>query len=133
VASIDKFDAANIPFPPHHVAVPCRFEAIEGQIEFEGDDVKGGGMKPGSPIVEVDHHAGVDAANAVEVKHCELIDLDALQGPTFNHRNISQRNFGQNLQGNNPAETSARRISLKVRPANLLKLALFSCPLPELE
>jgi hypothetical protein len=54
-------------------------------------------MKPGSVIVEVHHHARVDAANAVKVKHRELIDFNALQGSTFNHQNISQRNFGQKL------------------------------------
>ena len=29
VASINKFDAARIPVPPHHMAVLCRFETIE--------------------------------------------------------------------------------------------------------
>jgi hypothetical protein len=93
LAAIDKFDAAGIPVPPHHMAVPCRFETVERQIKFEGDDVKRGGMKPGSLIVEVHHHAGVDAANAVKMEHRELIDFNALQGSTFNHQNISQRRF----------------------------------------
>jgi len=45
-------------------------------------------MKPGSLIVQIHHEAGVDAANAVNVKQCELIDFDALQGPMLNHENI---------------------------------------------
>ena len=28
-ALIDKFDAAGISVPPHHAAIPCRFEAIQ--------------------------------------------------------------------------------------------------------
>jgi len=48
-------------------------------------------MKSGSPIVEIDHHAGVDAANTVKVKHCELINFNALQGSTLNHQNISPK------------------------------------------
>ena len=28
-ALIDKFDAAGISVPPHHAAMPCRFEAIQ--------------------------------------------------------------------------------------------------------
>jgi hypothetical protein len=45
-------------------------------------------MKPGSLIVEVHHHAGVDAANAVNVKHRGLIDFNAPQGSTLNHEKI---------------------------------------------
>ena len=48
-------------------------------------------MKPGSQIVEIHHHAGVDAANAVKVKHCELIGFSALQGSTLNPENIPKR------------------------------------------
>jgi hypothetical protein len=45
-------------------------------------------MKPSSLIVEVYHPAGVDAANAVKVKHRGLIDFNALQGATLNHENF---------------------------------------------
>jgi hypothetical protein len=45
-------------------------------------------MKPSSLIVEIHHHAGVDAANAVKVKHRRLIDFNALQGSTLDHENI---------------------------------------------
>ena len=48
-------------------------------------------MKPSSMIVEIHHHAGVDAANTVKVKHCELINFNALQGSTLNHQNISPK------------------------------------------
>jgi hypothetical protein len=48
-------------------------------------------MKPGSLIVKVYHHAGVDAANAVKVKHCELINFNALQGSTLNHGTSPQK------------------------------------------
>jgi hypothetical protein len=97
VASIDKFDAARIPVPPRHMAVLCRFETIEWQIKFEGDHVKRGWMKPGSLIVEIHHHAGVDAANTVKVKHRELINFNALQGSTLNHLNISPKKFWSKL------------------------------------
>ena len=49
-------------------------------------------MKPGSLIVEIHNSAGVDAGNAVKVKHCELINFSALQGPTLNHENIPKKN-----------------------------------------
>jgi hypothetical protein len=39
-------------------------------------------------MVEIQQQAGVDAANAVKVKQCELIDFNALLGPTLNHENI---------------------------------------------
>ena len=40
-------------------------------------------MKLGSVIVEIHHHAGVDAANTVKVKHRGLINFNALQGSTL--------------------------------------------------
>ena len=55
-------------------------------------------MKPGSLIVEIHYQAGVDAANAVKMKHCELIDFSALEGSTLNHENIPQEN-GSKLPG----------------------------------
>ena len=48
-------------------------------------------MKLGSVIVEIHHHAGVDAANTVKVKHRGLINFNALQGSTLYHQNISQK------------------------------------------
>jgi hypothetical protein len=88
MASINKFDAAGISVPPHHVTVFCRFETIEWQVKLESNNVKRGGMKPSPLIVEVYHPAGVDPANAVKVKHCGLIDFNALQGATLNHENF---------------------------------------------
>ena len=49
-------------------------------------------MKLGSVIVEIHHHAGVDAANTVKVKHRGLINFNALQGSTLNHENIPKKN-----------------------------------------
>jgi hypothetical protein len=48
-------------------------------------------MKLSSLIVEVYYPAGVDAANAVKVKHRGLIDFNALQGSTLNHENIPKK------------------------------------------
>jgi len=76
-------------------------------------------MKPSSLIVEIHHPAREDAANAVNVKQRELIDINALQGSTLNHENIPQK-----LRSSNPAMLNARRTSLKVRPHRL-------CPLCE--
>jgi len=44
-------------------------------------------MKHGSVTVEIFHHAGMAAANAVNLKQRELVDCNAFQGPTFEHRN----------------------------------------------
>jgi hypothetical protein len=77
-------------------------------------------MKPRSLIVEIHHQAGVDAANAVKVKHRGLIDFNALQGTTLNHENIPKIDL--NVRSSNPALINARRTSLKVRPAGFLKL-----------
>jgi hypothetical protein len=44
-------------------------------------------MKRGSVTVEIFHQAGMAAANAVNVKQRELVDCNAFQGPTFEHRN----------------------------------------------
>jgi hypothetical protein len=41
--------------------------------------------------VEIHHHAGVDAGNTVKVKHCELINFNALQGSALNHQNTSPK------------------------------------------
>jgi hypothetical protein len=79
-------------------------------------------MKPGSPIMEIHHHAGVEAANTVKVKHCELINFNALQGSALNHQNISPKILIKNFRGSNRVEINARRTSLKVRPVNFLKL-----------
>jgi hypothetical protein len=73
------------------MAVLRRFETVEWQIEFAGNGVKRGWIKPGSLIVEVHYHAGVDAGNTVKVKHCELINFNALQGSTLNHQNTSPK------------------------------------------
>jgi hypothetical protein len=84
---IDKFDAAGISIPPHHATTLCRFEAIQRQIKFERGSVMRRRMKHGSITVEIFHQAGMAAANAVNVKQRELVDCNALQGSTFNHRN----------------------------------------------
>ena len=63
-------------------------------------------MKPSSLIVEIHHHAGVDAANAVKVKQRELIDFNALQGSTLNHENSQ---IDLNYRCSNPALISARQ------------------------
>jgi hypothetical protein len=47
-------------------------------------------MKRGSLIVEIHYQAGVDAANAVNVKQCELIEYSALDGSILNHNNIQK-------------------------------------------
>ena len=44
-------------------------------------------MKHGSVTVEIFHQAGMAAANAVNLKQRELVDCNAFQGPTFEHRN----------------------------------------------
>jgi hypothetical protein len=98
MASTDKFYAARISVPPDHMAALCRFEAIEWKIKFEGDGVKRRATKLSSLIVEIHHHAGVDAANAVEVKQRGLIDFNALQGSTLNHRNIPPINWSKLLK-----------------------------------
>ena len=48
-------------------------------------------MKPGSLIVEIHHQAGVDAAYALKMKHCRLINFNALLGSTLNHENIPKK------------------------------------------
>jgi hypothetical protein len=78
-------------------------------------------MKPRSLIVEIHHLAGVDAANAVKVKHRGLINFNALRGSTLNHENIPKK-IDLNFRSSNPALINARRTSLKVRPAGFLKL-----------
>ena len=55
-------------------------------------------MERGSLIVKIQHQAGVDAANTVNVKHCELIDFNALPGSAFNHENIPQNKIGLNVR-----------------------------------
>jgi hypothetical protein len=70
-----------------HGSAGC-FETVEGQIEFESSRVKRGGMKPGSLIVKIRHHAGMDAVNALKMKHRGLIDFNARKGSTLNHENI---------------------------------------------
>jgi hypothetical protein len=67
-------------------------------------------MKPGSPIMEIYHHAGVDAANTVKAKHCELINFNALQGSTLNHRNTSPKIF---------VKTSEAATGLRLMPVEL--------------
>ena len=91
LAPFDKFDGAGIPVPPHRMAAPGRFEAVEGQIKFESGGVKRGGMKPGSLIVQIHHHAGMHAADAVKMQHRGLIDFNALKGPTLDHDNILKK------------------------------------------
>jgi hypothetical protein len=91
VPSFDEFDAARIPVPPHRMAAPGCFETVEGQIEFESSRVKRGGMKPGSLIVKIRHHAGMDAVNALKMKHRGLIDFNARKGSTLNHENIPKK------------------------------------------
>jgi hypothetical protein len=40
--------------------------------------------------VEIHYQAGVDAANAVNVDQCELIEFSALDGSMLNHENIQK-------------------------------------------
>jgi hypothetical protein len=72
-------------------------------------------MKPSSLIVEIHHHSGVDAANAVKVKQRGLIDFNALQGSTLNQEN-NPKKIDLNFRSRNPALINARRISLKLGP-----------------
>jgi hypothetical protein len=51
--------------------------------------------------VEIQHQAGMTAANTVNVKQRRLIDFNAVKGSTFMHRKISQISFGSKLQGSN--------------------------------
>jgi hypothetical protein len=48
-------------------------------------------MKPGSLIVKIRHHAGVDAVNSVNMNHRGLIDFSARKGSTLNHANIPKK------------------------------------------
>ena len=50
-------------------------------------------MKPGSLIVQIHHHAGMHAANAVKMQHRGLIEFNALKGSTLNHENIPKKNL----------------------------------------
>jgi hypothetical protein len=90
MASIDKSDAAPGAVPPHHVTARCRFEAIQRQINIGRKDVKRA-VKGGSLIVDISHHADVNARNAVKVKHRGLVDFNAFQGSTLNHQNTSKK------------------------------------------
>lgn len=69
-------------------------------------------MKPSSLIMEIDHLAGVDAANPVNVKQRELIDFNALQGSTLNHENI-QKTVILNFRSSNPAQIKRRSDFIK--------------------
>lgn len=80
--------------------------------------MKCGATKPSSLIVEIHHHARVDTANPVKMKHRKLIDFNAFTGSTLNHKNIPQNN----LRNSNPALFGARRASLKVSATCFLKL-----------
>jgi hypothetical protein len=73
------------------MAAHCRFEAIQRQIKLKGGNMKRGRLEPGSLIVEVFDPAGVNAANTVNVKHRQLMNLKALQGSTLDHRNIPKK------------------------------------------
>jgi hypothetical protein len=46
-------------------------------------------MKHGSVPVAIQHHAGMTAANTVNVKQPKPVDFIALEVSTFTHRNIS--------------------------------------------
>jgi len=48
-------------------------------------------MKPGSLIVKIHHHAGMDAVNAVKMNHRGLIDFKALKASTLSHENIPKK------------------------------------------
>jgi len=102
------------------MAARCRFEASQRQIKIGRKNVEGA-VKVSSLIVDISHHAVVNAGNAVEMKHRWLIDFNALSGSALNHQNTS-KDLIKNLLGDNPAENNAHRAVLKGRPANLLKL-----------
>src|SRR6185312_13324068 len=60
-------------------------------------------------MVVIHHHARINAANAVKVKHRGLIDFNPLQRSTFDHENIPKNN----LPNSNPALINARRGFIK--------------------
>src|ERR1700737_3153920 len=67
-ASIDKSDTARSPVPPHHVAAPCRFEAIQRQIKIGRKNVKRA-VKLSSLIGHISHNAAVSAGKSVNVNN----------------------------------------------------------------
>jgi hypothetical protein len=47
-------------------------------------------MKHSAVTVKIHDKAGMTAANTINVKQCGLVDFNAFEGSTFNHRNIPQ-------------------------------------------
>ena len=48
-----------------------------------------GRMKRGTVTVEIQHQAGMNAANAVNMNQGELVEFDAFKNAPFTLRNIS--------------------------------------------
>jgi hypothetical protein len=65
---------------------------------MESDNVMRRGMKHGAITVKIQHSAGMDAANTINVKQRQRIDFGAVHGSTFVHRNTQKK---QNLEALN--------------------------------
>jgi hypothetical protein len=76
------------------MAALWRFEAIQRQIKIRRKDVKRA-VKFGSLIADIFHEAEVNAGNSVKVKHRGLVDFNALQGATLNHRTTYKKTLDQ--------------------------------------
>jgi hypothetical protein len=59
------------------MAAPCRFEAIQRQIQIGRKDVKRA-VKLSSLIGHISHDAKVNGGNSIKVKHRRLVDFNTL-------------------------------------------------------
>jgi hypothetical protein len=64
-------------------------------------------MKRGSVTVQIQHQAGMAAANTVNAKHRGLVDCNAFQGSTFEHRHT-------------PKNQNPKAIARQIRPSSYL-------------
>jgi hypothetical protein len=88
--AIDKFDAADIFVVPDEAATLCRLETIERQIKPLGENTRPAKLKACSLVVKISHQTGVNAGNAVKVKHRELIDWNSFQTAAFDHQDFPE-------------------------------------------
>jgi hypothetical protein len=88
--AIDKFDAADIFVVPDEAAALCRLETIERQIKPLGENTRPAKLKACSLVVKISHQTGVNAGNAVKVKHRELIDWNSFQTAAFDHQDFPE-------------------------------------------